>query len=47
MLGRVGYEVTAIKRTTIGEVVLGSLPTGKFRRMTEAEIRSFDTDKGG
>jgi pseudouridine synthase len=47
MLGRVGYEVTAIRRTRIGEVVLGSLPTGKFRRMTEAEIRSFDTDKGG
>jgi len=47
MLGRVGYEVTAIRRTRIGKVVLGPLPTGRFRRMTAAEIRSFDAGRCG
>ena len=42
MFRQVGYEVTGIKRTRIGNVRLESLPPGKFRRMTEREIRSLD-----
>ena len=42
MLSLVGYEITAIKRIKMGEVVLASLPPGKFRRMTRTELRSFE-----
>jgi 23S rRNA pseudouridine2605 synthase len=42
MLKRVGYEVSALKRTVIGGVHLGSLRPGKFRRMMPGEIHSFD-----
>ncbi len=42
MLARVGYEVTAIKRTRIGNLELGSLPPGKFRKMTAQEISSLE-----
>jgi len=41
MLRRVGYEVTAIKRTRIGKVELASLPPGKFRRMSPTELSAF------
>jgi len=42
MLKRVGYEVTAIKRIRMGNLELSTLPVGKFRRMTPAELTSFD-----
>lgn len=39
-----GYEVKKLLRVRIGEVLLGDLQSGKYRRMTKAEIRSL---KGG
>jgi 23S rRNA pseudouridine2605 synthase len=42
MLACVGYEVTAIQRIRIGGVRLGALAPGKFRRMTQRELRSFE-----
>jgi 23S rRNA pseudouridine2605 synthase len=41
MLGVVGYEVSGLKRTAIGSVRIGTLPSGKCRRMTPGETQSF------
>ena len=46
MLWRVGYEVTAIRRTRIGGVELGNLGPGKFRRMTLSEKQSLEQHEG-
>ena len=41
MFKAVGHEVTAIKRIRIGQIELGSLPPGRFRRLTRSELDSF------
>jgi len=38
MCASVGLEVTRLKRVREGEIVLGELPKGKWRRLTEEEI---------
>ncbi|MBP1583681.1 MAG: rRNA pseudouridine synthase [Victivallales bacterium] len=35
----VGLQVTLLKRTSFGNVSLGNLPVGKWRKLTEDEIR--------
>ncbi len=41
MLEAVGVEVTALKRTQIGNVKLGKMPTGMWRFLEPNEIRSL------
>ena len=38
MCASVGLEVTRLKRVREGEIMLGELPKGKWRRLTEEEI---------
>lgn len=40
-LAVLGYEVTALKRVSIGPVRLGSLPPGKVRRLNDREMRGL------
>jgi len=37
----VGLEVARLKRTAVGEVKLGMLPPGKWRDLTETEVRDL------
>jgi pseudouridine synthase len=39
-----GYEVKKLLRVRIGDVLLGDLQSGKYRRMTKAEVQGL---KGG
>ncbi len=41
MLYRLGYEVTRLRRTRIGPIHLGKIPSGKSRRLTPAEVQSL------
>lgn len=36
-----GFEVVALKRVQIGPIKLGELPVGKWRTLTDAEVRSL------
>lgn len=38
MLARVGFKVTALKRTRIARIELKGLGTGRFRMLTDAEV---------
>ena len=39
MLAAIGYSVTQLERVAIGSLVLGDLPMGKWRHLTEDEVR--------
>lgn len=39
MCAKCGYTVNALKRVSEGDVKLGDLPSGKWRFLTEAEVR--------
>lgn len=41
MLAKLGHYVTFLKRISQGPLVLGNLPSGKFRVLTESEIRNL------
>ena len=41
-----GYEVKKLTRIRIGDVLLGELQSGRYRRMTKAEIQSLRGGKG-
>ena len=41
MFKSLGLEVSKLKRTQIGRIKLGELPTGKWRTLTEPEIKSL------
>ena len=41
MCEAVGLEVTRLKRTAVGSLTLGMLPQGKWRELTEQEVRSL------
>lgn len=41
MFRTLGLEVSKLKRTQIGRIKLGELPTGKWRTLTEPEIKSL------
>ncbi len=54
MCEAVGHEVIKLKRVAIGNVMLGNLPKGKWRHLTEGEIkmlmggeRNVDNQRGG
>lgn len=42
----VGHEVTKLKRIAFGPIVLGELASGKYRELTEPELKQF-TREGG
>ena len=39
MLEAVGHKVIALQRVAVGRITLGNLPLGKWRHLTEAEIK--------
>jgi 23S rRNA pseudouridine2605 synthase len=41
LLEAVGFPVTRLQRTQIGRIKLGELPAGKWRTLTEPEIKSL------
>jgi 23S rRNA pseudouridine2605 synthase len=41
LLAGFGFKVVRLKRTQIGPVKLGQLPSGKWRTLTESEIKSL------
>jgi 23S rRNA pseudouridine2605 synthase len=41
MFKALGYEVSRLQRTQIGRIKLGELPKGKWRTLTEPEIKSL------
>ena len=41
MFETLGYEVSRLQRTQIGRIKLGELPKGKWRTLTETEIKSL------
>lgn len=43
MCAKCGYTVNALKRVAEGELKLGDLPSGKWRYLSEAEIRYLKT----
>ena len=45
MFYEVGYEVTRLVRTRIGNLRLGELPRGHWRPLTSAELRSLDPER--
>ena len=45
MFYEVGYEVTRLVRTRIGNLRLGDLPRGHWRPLTTAELRSLDPER--
>ena len=45
MCAALGLQVERLVRIAQGNLVLGDLPAGKWRRLTEAEIRSLMTDE--
>jgi 23S rRNA pseudouridine2605 synthase len=42
-----GLKVTHLRRTQIGRIKLGDLPAGKWRTLTEPEIKSLLLNSGG
>ena len=41
MVAAIGHQVVSLKRVEFGPVSLGDLPCGRWRRLTEAEIRAL------
>jgi 23S rRNA pseudouridine2605 synthase len=41
MFKALGFEVSKLRRTQIGRIKLGELPSGKWRTLTEPEIKSL------
>lgn len=41
MLSALGFSVTRLKRVSIGSVTLGDVPVGKWRYLTEDEVRTL------
>jgi pseudouridine synthase len=41
LLAAVGWNVLRLQRIKIGPISLGELPTGKWRTLTEPEIKSL------
>ena len=41
MVQAIGHQVVSLKRVEFGPVALGNLPSGKWRRLTENEIRKL------
>ena len=41
LFAALGFEVTRLQRTQIGRIKLGELPAGKWRALTEPEIKSL------
>jgi 23S rRNA pseudouridine2605 synthase len=41
MFEALGFEVSRLRRTQIGRIKLGELPKGKWRTLTESEIKSL------
>jgi 23S rRNA pseudouridine2605 synthase len=46
MFSLIGHPVQKLKRTQVGPVSLGTLPTGQFRPLTLAEVRQVQSPKG-
>jgi 23S rRNA pseudouridine2605 synthase len=44
MLANVGVPVKSLKRTSIGKLRLGTLPSGKYRALSKAEIASLQRE---
>jgi 16S rRNA U516 pseudouridylate synthase RsuA-like enzyme len=47
MFEAIGFEVERLQRTQIGRIRLGELPLGKYRILTEHEIKSLLQDTEG
>jgi pseudouridine synthase len=47
MVESLGLEVLKLVRVKIGAVGIGALPVGRWRTLSQAEVRSFDTSQGG
>jgi pseudouridine synthase len=47
MFEAIGFEVERLQRTQIGRIRLGELPLGKYRTLTEHEIKSLLQDTEG
>jgi 23S rRNA pseudouridine2605 synthase len=43
MCRAIGHEVTALKRIAFGPIVLGDLQTGRYRQLTEHEVKALGT----
>lgn len=43
MIDAIGHQVVHLKRIQFGPVILGDLPTGMWRKLTEAEIRKLNS----
>ena len=41
MIDAIGHQVVSLRRVEFGPVSLGDLPVGKWRRLTDAEIRKL------
>jgi 23S rRNA pseudouridine2605 synthase len=41
MLARVGHKVLHLERVAFGPLFLGRLPSGKFRKLTDNELKSL------
>ena len=41
MFESLGYKVVDLKRISVGNILLGNLPLGKWRNLTEREIKPF------
>ena len=41
MCSTLGYEVTSLRRIRVMNILLGDLPAGKYRILTDEEIRSL------
>ena len=46
MCESLGLEVARLKRVAIGNVKLGTLPVGRYRDLTEKEVRSLLSSAG-
>jgi 23S rRNA pseudouridine2605 synthase len=44
MFEAIGFEVERLQRTQIGKIRLGELPVGKYRVLTDAEVKSLLQD---
>ena len=47
MCASVGLKILRLTRTAVGELTLGELPTGKWRRLTKSEIAYLKGEKQG
>lgn len=41
MVDAIGHQVVSLKRVGFGPILLGELPRGQWRRLTDAEVRSL------